>query len=85
MDMNGPAKKTPMMRKVEEERGEILEILLPKLINDMGFGEAADYLGISKATVNYWRLKLGIEIKHIALVPGQRVEIRGKMGVGSND
>ena len=85
METNGPAKKTPMMKKVEEERGEVLETLLPRLINEIGFGETADYLGISKATVNYWRLKLGIEIRHVALVPGQRVEIRGKVGVGSND
>jgi len=35
-------------------------------------------LGISKSSINYWCMKLGIVRQMVALVPGERVEIRGK-------
>ena len=70
--------KTPAMLHVEETTGERLEILIPRLINTVGLSKAADELGISKSSINYWCMKLGIRRQVVALVPGERVEIRGK-------
>jgi hypothetical protein len=66
------------MLHVEETTGERLEILIPRLINTVGLSKAADELGISKSSINYWCMKLGIVRQVVALVPGERVEIRGK-------
>ena len=70
--------KTPGMLHVEEVKGERLEILIPRLINTVGLSKAAKELGISKSSINYWCMKLGIVRQVVALVPGERVEIRGK-------
>jgi len=70
--------KTPAMLHVEETTGERLEILIPRLINTVGLSKAAVELGISKSSINYWCMKLGIIRQLVALVPGERVEIRGK-------
>jgi len=66
------------MLQVEEAKGERLELLIPRLINTVGLSKAADELGISKSSMNYWCMKLGIVRQVVALVPGERVEIRGK-------
>jgi len=70
--------KTAAMLQVEEIKGERLELLIPRLINTVGLSKAADELGISKSSMNYWCMKLGIVRQLVALVPGERVEIRGK-------
>ena len=70
--------KTSAMLQVEEDKGERLELLIPRLINTVGLSKAADELGISKSSMNYWCMKLGIVRQVVALVPGERVEIRGK-------
>ena len=66
------------MLRVEELRGERLELLIPRLINSLGFIRAATELGVSRSTLNYWSMKLGIVRQVVALVPGERVEVRGK-------
>lgn len=70
--------KTAAMLQIEAEKGEPLELLIPRLINSVGFGKASEELGISKSSMNYWCMKLGIVRQVVALVPGERVEIRGK-------
>jgi len=70
--------RTPAMLEVEEARGERLEILIPRLINSIGLTATATELGISKSSVNYWCMKLGIIRQMVALVPGERVEVRGR-------
>jgi len=70
--------KTSAMLQVEEAKGERLELLIPRLINTVGLSKAAEELGISKSSMNYWCMKLGIVRQVVALVPGERVEIRGK-------
>ena len=70
--------KTSAMLHVEEVHGERLELLIPRLINSVGLSKAADEMGISKSSMNYWCMKLGIVRQLVALIPGQRVEIRGK-------
>jgi len=71
-------RKSAAMLRVEELRGERLELLIPRLINSLGFVAAALDLGISKSSLNYWCMKLGIVRQVVALVPGERVEVRGK-------
>ena len=70
--------KSPAMLQIEEAREERLEILIPRLINALGHTGAALDLGVSKSSLNYWCMKLGIVRQMVALVPGERVEIRGK-------
>ena len=70
--------RTPAMQEVEEARGERLEILIPRLINSIGLTATATELGISESSVNYWCMKLGIIRQMVALVPGERVEVRGR-------
>jgi hypothetical protein len=76
--MPSTLRKNPAMQRVEEVHGERLEILIPRLINALGIQGAATELGISKSTLNYWCLKLGVVRQTVALVPGERVEIRGR-------
>ena len=70
--------KTPAMLQIEEAREERLETLIPRLINTLGPTGTDRELGISKSSINYWCMKLGIVRQMVALVPGERVEIRGK-------
>ena len=72
------ALKTTAMLRAEEEQGEQLETLLPRLINELGYKEAAATLNISASSINYWRLKLGIHIAKVALHPGETYVIKGK-------
>lgn len=70
------AKKTKLMQRVEHEQQQPLERLLPEMINEQGLAHTADALGISKATLGYWLLKLGINVRRVALMPGQEIEVR---------
>ena len=80
--MTSSPHKTPAMLQIEEAREERLETLIPRLINTLGHTGAALELGISKSSINYWCMKLGIVRQLVALVPGERVEIRGKHLLG---
>ena len=70
-----PTRKTRKMIAVEEKYRQPLETLLPKMINDMGQSAVSDELGISKATLGYWNLKLGIVVHRVATAPGETVKI----------
>ena len=61
------ARKTKLMLRVEKEFDQPLERLLPELVNDQGLTATADTLGVSKATLGYWMLKMGINVKRVAL------------------
>lgn len=54
------------MRKAEEKLKRPLEEALPPMIRTLGIAGAADHLGVSKATIGFWLLKLGINIKRDA-------------------
>lgn len=69
-------KKSPKMRAIEEQHNQALETLLPALINQDGFVETCGTLGISKAGLAYWLLKLGVKYQKIALAPNEYVQIR---------
>ncbi len=69
-------KKTKLMRRVEQEHQRPLERLLPEMVNEIGLSNTAEALGVSKATLGYWLLKLGINVRRVALAPGETLEIK---------
>ena len=68
--------KTKKMVLAERKLRRPLEKALPEIVNDVGLTGAAKRLGVSKATLSYWLLKLDIEIRRVALAPGEEIEIR---------
>jgi hypothetical protein len=63
------------MQAVEERYNKPLEKLLPELYNEKGLPAMAAELGISKGTLWYWLLKFGINVRRIALAPGEELEV----------
>ena len=70
------ARKTRLMLQVEERFKQSLERLLPEMINEYGLSTTAASLEVSKATLGYWLLKLGINVRRVALGPGESLEVR---------
>ncbi len=71
------ARKTKLMQRVERDHdGRPLERLLPEMVNQLGLSGTADELGVSKATLGYWLLKLGINVRRVALAPGETLEVK---------
>ncbi|MCZ6536248.1 MAG: hypothetical protein V3U95_04070 [Dehalococcoidia bacterium] len=70
------ARKTKLMQRVESDHQRPLERLLPELVNELGLSETASELGVSKATLGYWLLKLGINVRRVALAPGETLEVK---------
>ena len=70
-------KKTNLMLSVERQCKQPLERLLPAMINDpeLEMKEIADQLGVTKATLGYWLIKLGITTQRVTLLPGETLEI----------
>ena len=73
-------RKTKKMLVVEERFQQPLEKMLPELVTEWGLSATADQLGVSKATLGYWLLKLGINVRRVALAPGESIEIRRLSG-----
>lgn len=70
-------RKTRLMRSVEDRyQGEPLETLLPRLYNEKGLPGMSEELEISKGTLWYWLLKFGVNVRKVALAPGENLEIR---------
>ena len=70
------ARKTKLMQRVEKEFQRPWERLLPEKVNEIGLSSTAEELGVSKATLGYWLLKLGINVQRVALAPGETLEIK---------
>jgi hypothetical protein len=70
------ARKTRLMQQVEDRFHQPLERLLPELINEQGQSATALSLDVSKATLGYWLLKLGINVRRVALAPGESLEVK---------
>ena len=70
------ARKTKLMQRVEDKYQRPLERLLPEMVNEMGLSITAQELGVSKATLGYWLLKLGINVRRVALAPGETLEVK---------
>ena len=69
-------RKTKKMVVAEEKIGQPLEKFLPEMVTEQGLSATADYLGVSKATLGYWLLKLGINVRRVALAPGESLEVK---------
>ena len=70
------ARKTKLMLRVEESHQRSLERLLPEMVNEKGLSVTANELRVSKATLGYWLLKLGINVRRVALAPGETLEVK---------
>ena len=70
------ARKTKLMQRVDKEFSRPLENLLPEKVNEVGLSATAEELGVSKATLGYWLLKLGINVRRVALAPGETLEVK---------
>ena len=66
---------TKLTRAAEERFHRPLVDVLVDLYNRLGFTGMATELGVSRSTIWYWLLRCGIEIKTVALRPGERLEI----------
>ena len=69
-------RKTKKMIAVEERFQQPLEKMLPPLVTEQGLSATADEIGVSKATLGYWMLKLGIDVHRVALAPGESLEVK---------
>ena len=69
-------RKTKLMQNVENRYHRPLERLLPEMVNERGLSYTALELGVSKATLGYWLLKLGIRVQRVALAPGESLEVK---------
>jgi len=63
------------MLAVEERFRKPLEKMLPEMVTEQGLTATADYLGVSKATLAYWLLKFRIDVRRVALAPGDTMEV----------
>ena len=70
------ARETKKMVAVEERFHQPLEKILPEMVTEQGLSHTADQLGVSKATLGYWLLKLGINVRRVALAPGETLEVK---------
>ena len=69
------ARRTKLMRRVEEKFSRPLVDLIVEGVNIKGLSRTAEELGVSKATLGYWILKLKIEQHRVLLKPGQTFQI----------
>ena len=69
-------RKTKKMAAVEDRFHQPLEKILPEMVTEQGLSATAEYLGVSKATLGYWLLKLGINVRRVALAPGETLEVK---------
>lgn len=69
-------RKTKKMAAVEDRFHQSLEKILPEMVTEQGLSATADQLGVSKATLGYWLLKLGINVRRVALAPGETLEVK---------
>ncbi|MCL0101517.1 hypothetical protein M1O29_00315 [Dehalococcoidia bacterium] len=69
-------RKTKLMVSVEQRYDKPLEQLLPELYNEKGLPAMAAELGVSKGTLWYWLLKFGINVRRVALAPGEELQVQ---------
>ena len=69
-------RKTKKMIAVEERFHQPLEKILPEMVTEQGLSATAEQLEVSKATLGYWLLKLGINVRRVALAPGESLEVK---------
>lgn len=68
-------RKTKLMARVEDQFERSLEALIPELVNEHGLTDAAALMGISKAGLGYWMLKMGITIQRVAVPADVSIQV----------
>ena len=68
-------KRTRRMIEVEGRYQQPLVEMLPQMLTTQGLAKTAEELGVSKATVGIWMAKLGIELRYVALRPGESITV----------
>ena len=68
-------KRTRRMIEVEGRYQQPLVQMLPQMLTSQGLARTAEELGVSKATIGIWMAKLGIELRYVALRPGESITI----------
>ena len=68
-------KRTRKMIEVEGRYQQPLVQMLPQMLTSQGLVKTALELNVSKATVGIWMAKLGIELRYVALRPGESITI----------
>ena len=68
-------RKSKLMKQIETRYNRPLEEMLPEMYNEKGLPAMAADLGVSKGTVWYWLLKFGINVRRVALSPGDDLEV----------
>ncbi len=69
-------RRTKLMQQVESRYNKPLEKLLPEMYNEKGLPAMAAEMGISKGTLWYWLLKFGINVRRVALAPGEELLVQ---------
>jgi hypothetical protein len=64
------------MQQVEARYNKPLEKLLPEMYNEKGLPAMAAELVISKGTLWYWLLKFGIQVRRVAVSPGEELHVQ---------
>lgn len=60
------AKKPYRLEEVEQEHGQPLDVLIPRLLQELGSQKAAaDYLGVSQASISVWLRDNGYQSKTV--------------------
>ena len=75
MNIRRPTRKSRRMKEVEQAIGRPLETAIPLMVTELGLSGAADYMGLSKATLQYWLLKFRIRVERVALGPYDRLDV----------
>jgi hypothetical protein len=68
-------KRTRRMIEVEGRYQQPLVKMLPQMLTSQGLAKTALELNVSKATIGIWMAKLGIELRYVALRPGESITI----------
>ena len=69
-------RKSPMMKRAEEQIGRPLEEFLPDMLTEYGLVGTAAELRVNKSTLWYWTLRFNIQIHRVVLRPGETFEIK---------
>jgi hypothetical protein len=68
-------RKSKRMKQVEEQHGEDIQTILPRLLTELGHAQTAEQFGVSQGLLGYWCLKLGVKSVHLYLAPDETYQV----------
>ena len=78
-------KKTKKMLEIEQRFNREISELVVELVTEHGQTETAEMVGVSKALVWHWIALFGVEIRRVALAPGDELKIEHGYLQGSRE